>query len=859
MPITKHVFVGRKNELEQFRQALGRPGLVDRLLLRNPGRHAKSRVFLPHGISGIGKSELTRQCLAIADKAGWQTLLLDWDRIGYRPVEPLDVTDALADALQKVGGEGCIGPYLDDRKKMAGIQDKAQRYREGHPEEWQKLLAAVGTVQEKDPEPYSKAALAVLGVTLDVGPKVLARLADAMVARRIIKAEEADLLTRPAVALAWHLAQCIAGLARAGGLVMALDTCEVLSLALEEYLRDQIISPAVEQTNGLIVIVSGRYDQLHAREVETPDGQHRRVKGYADRLADPPPVDWNLSQFAEPEIADYLRECGLEPTPDLVGYVQQTALGVPFAVQLLVEALHALGPERLRQEFPPDPDSVNLPLMVRLVTQRFLHYCLENPTDQSRVRTMALLRERDDAALRAVWQLPDDVSPGSVLDELQSRYGFIQSDRSLHDVVHGFLRESLRTDEREAARRLGSLAAGHYLPLWATETAGFPTLADRVAESRWQRLTLNALNALCWSDEPAAIRFLAGRALEGLEFHWGFAKGLLKLAREFRDTQGWWLSRTGRQLDGLVRAVEGDAKEELAGLEALQPKASELGLDTAALCVLHVRRATSLTAQGRAPEALAACREAEKSLPADESLRRALAQHYADIGGALGYPKGLAVVSREGRAAYEWAIALAPDQSDYHCGLGGLLIAMADWPQAIAYCERAIELDHTNSTAYNYRGSAYYGLKEYGKALADYTQALELDPQDASAYYNRGGTYDDLKEYDKALADYTRAVELDPQDAAAYCNRGSTYADLKEYDKALADYTRAIELDPQYADAYYNTACVYALQEKAAEACECLEKAITLEDECRALARDDADFDKIRGDARFAALVADNG
>jgi tetratricopeptide (TPR) repeat protein len=821
MPITKHVFVGRKNELEQFRQALGQPGLVDRLLLRNPGRHVKSRVFLPHGIGGIGKSELTRQCLEIAKQAGWQTLLLDWDRIGYRPVEPLDVMDTLAAALQQVGGEGCIRPYLDDRKKMAGIQDKAQRYRESHPEEWQKLLAGVRAVQEKDPEPYSKVTLAILGGALDVGPKVLARLADAMVARRVIKAEEADLLTKPAVALARHLVQCIAGLANAGGLVMALDTCEVLSLALEEYVRDLIVSPAVEQTNGLLAIVSGRYNQLHAREVESPDGQRRRVKGYADRLTGPPPVAWNLSQFAEPEIADYLRACELEPTPDLVAYLQQTARGVPFAVQLLVEALHALGPERVRQEFPPDPGDVDLPRMVQLVTQRFLHYCLESPADRSRVRALALLRERDDAALRAVWQLPEAVSPGSVLDELQSRYGFIQSDRRLHDVVRGFLRASLRADEREAAQRLGGLAAGHYLPLWATETAGFPTLADSIAEDRWRRLTLDTLNALCWSDEPAAMRFLAGRALEALEFQWGFARGLLKLAREFRDTPGWWLSRTGRQFDDLVRAVEGNKKEELAGLEALQGEAAGLGLDAAALCVLPMRRAASLIAQGRAPEALAPCREAEKSLPADESLRRALARRYANVGWALGFPKGVAIVSQEGRAAYERAVALAPDQTGYHSNLGGLLSLIGDWPQGLTHCERAIELDQTNSAAYDNRGTVYCGLKEYEKALADFTQAIALDPQYA----------------------------------VAYSNRSNAYANLKEYDKALADCTQAIEFDPQDATAYYNMACVYALQEKTAEACEWLEKAIARDDECRALARDDADFDKIRGDARFAALM----
>ena len=42
------------------------------------------------------------------------------------------------------------------------------------------------------------------------------------------------------------------------------------------------------------------------------------------------------------------------------------------------------------------------------------------------------------------------------------------------------------------------------------------------------------------------------------------------------------------------------------------------------------------------------------------------------------------------------------------------------------------------------------------------------------------------------------------------------------------------------------------------EACEWLEKAIARDDECRQWARDDADFGKIRGDARFVALIGAN-
>src|SRR5262249_53458230 len=159
------------------------------------------------------------------------------------------------------------------------------------------------------------------------------------------------------------------------GLVIALDTCEILPPALEEYLRDQLICPAVDQTNGLICIITGRHNQNLRRVVDDPIGHPRELMGYADRLTNPPPVVWNLSQFSAPDIKDYAIASDLNPTPELINYLQQTARGVPFAIQLLVDAIKALGPEQVRNEFPPASNTVELAATLQVVVQRFLRYC----------------------------------------------------------------------------------------------------------------------------------------------------------------------------------------------------------------------------------------------------------------------------------------------------------------------------------------------------------------------------------------------------------------------------------------------------------------------------------------------------
>ncbi len=808
----KHIFVGRKTELEKFQQSLGQTGAVQRLLFK-PGHGVKPRVFLPYGIGGIGKSELSKRCLALARKAGWKTITIDWEKVEYRPVEPLQVMDAIAEKLQGEYTKSIVAPYISDRNRAGPTRDKVHRYRAEHPEEWQKLVEGVRSGGAMLPSTKAKVAAAAISTTLDVGPKVIAKaydlLVDKMVERKVLKPDEASLYKNTDTQLAHHVVKAILKAADDHAVVILLDTCEILSLSLEEFLRDSVVCPAVEQGGPLIFIVSGRFSQYREREVEDADGNRRRVKGYADRLTDPQPIVWDLSLFVDLEVAEYLGGWGLDPAPELVAFVQRLARGVPFAVQLIADALLKIGVERVRKEFPPkDPAEFSPQEMVTLVVRRFLRYCLDDPVDETRLRALAVLRRRDDDALRAVWQLTPAERPRQLLTDLEARYGFVQpGEGALHEVVREFLRDSLRVDDRETARIIGQLACTHYRPLWEHETNTLSTIAERLAEQRWRTLTLDTLNALCWSDETAAIHFLAGRALEALEFDPGFAKGLVKLAREFRGSAEWWSSRSSRHFDGIARIVEGKGREGMAGLDELLRDAAELGLDNSQRCILQMWRAGNLADQGKPGEALKVCREAEQIASADESLLHALARRYGEVGNDLGFKQGAAVVSPEGKLAYERAVALDTTQAAYHNGLGAMLAVSkrADQLQlSLPIFTRAIELNPSYATAYNNRGNTHKALKDYAAALADYGRAIELNPTYATAFYNRGNTHAELKDYAAALADYGRAIELNPTYATAFYNRGNTHAELKDYAAALADYGRAIELNPSYATAYNN-------------------------------------------------------
>ena len=65
-----------------------------------------------------------------------------------------------------------------------------------------------------------------------------------------------------------------------------------------------------------------------------------------------------------------------------------------------------------------------------------------------------------------------------------------------------------------------------------------------------------------------------------------------------------------------------------------------------------------------------------------------------------------------------------------------------------------------------------------------------------------------------------------------------------------------MKIKPDKHEAWYNKACYYALQGNVEQAIENLQRAMALNPEkYREMAETDSDFDKIREDERFQALI----
>lgn len=244
-------------------------------------------------------------------------------------------------------------------------------------------------------------------------------------------------------------------------------------------------------------------------------------------------------------------------------------------------------------------------------------------------------------------------------------------------------------------------------------------------------------------------------------------------------------------------------------------------------------------------------------------------------------------------AAFQHAINLDPTDAAPHIDLGNMYADLGRINDAFAEYQSAIKADPKSAMPYNNLGKMYADLGRIDEAIVAYQRAIELRPGLAYPYYNLGNVYRGLGRTDEAIAEYQRAIELDPKDATPHNGLGNVYRNLGRVDDALVEYQRAIELDPNDATARsslvaclrklgreaeaaqqekiareligkeseYNRACFEAICGNADEALALLKVALDKKQASRAWARRDPDFENIRTDPRFVALVgaADEG
>lgn len=132
-----------------------------------------------------------------------------------------------------------------------------------------------------------------------------------------------------------------------------------------------------------------------------------------------------------------------------------------------------------------------------------------------------------------------------------------------------------------------------------------------------------------------------------------------------------------------------------------------------------------------------------------------------------------------------------------------------NYQQAIAYFDKAIQLQPRYADAYNNRGLAYSRLGQHQEAIQNFNQVIQINPNDPKAYNNRGQEFGNTGQQNRAFEDYSKAIAIDPKYADAYANRGEVYRSRGEDDKAIPDFDQAVKNNPTHTKAYYGRAQSY--------------------------------------------------
>jgi tetratricopeptide (TPR) repeat protein len=246
----------------------------------------------------------------------------------------------------------------------------------------------------------------------------------------------------------------------------------------------------------------------------------------------------------------------------------------------------------------------------------------------------------------------------------------------------------------------------------------------------------------------------------------------------------------------------------------------------------------------------------EKAL---ESCQKALDLAPKSVDALLNRGKTLNNLERyeEALESFQKALYLAPESVDAWVNQGFSLYNLERYEEALESYQKALDLDPKYVKIWVNRGAALFHLERYEEVLTTCERAFKIDSKNHQALNTQALALSLLKNFEKAITAIDEAINLEPKEVLHRANRGIILARAGRYTEALADCEQAIKQDPKHESGYYGKACCYALQGEIGQAIDNLQKAIDIAPRrSRREAKHNPDFDSIRDDERFRALMS---
>ncbi len=145
------------------------------------------------------------------------------------------------------------------------------------------------------------------------------------------------------------------------------------------------------------------------------------------------------------------------------------------------------------------------------------------------------------------------------------------------------------------------------------------------------------------------------------------------------------------------------------------------------------------------------------------------------------------------------------------------------------------------------------GMAEHALAVLSRCGDQEMLPD--HALYLKGQSLRELGRFGEALEPLWQAAQGNPDNISIWLALGWCYKRTGKLDRAIESLEEALSVEPNDALVHYNLACYWSLARNKRQALSYLARAFDLQEEYRTLVADESDFDPIREDPAFQALM----
>lgn len=786
-------FIGRESEQLQFKQILkAAKGIADT-------NDLFTNAILIYGVGGMGKSSLCRKFLEIAktEFPEMTKAYIDWgSKTGYT-YTPSELLDTIYNEL-KVHYNKELELYLKAKKDIKSIRDEIDKILEkekGMIDMAQPIATTIATTATSNP---------IVGAAVSGGFNLLGKILGNAEESRLkskwgIKDERLLFYKNPETCLANCLIEGIDKITEKGKhkILLMLDTCEIIKHS-EQWLMNHFLVPILNKNKNVLLVYSSRDNTYNQRNI-TINEQTILVKGFADKLTASSPLGIDMKLFSEVDIRKYLdQRLNKELNEKAVQFIQKLSRGVPFAVDLLANAIETIGFDSFLKNFEDEKFRLSIEIstsneqVIKNVAERFLFYCLQSENgkaDLPKIYSIAILREKNPEILKELWHVSD---PSVTLQSLQGKYSFFTGEAKLHDAVQEFIEEYILSNETlkdGIIKEIGTKALPIYQSIYEKECDKELHLGHRFEEPRWRKATYNLLNCLSWSDPDLASDFFIKRGIELLLFKPDFATELKKPINKLLENE-LLSNRIRKQVITFSEALSSfrwySFSEKLFAF--CQVAYNEWHLDPIHKSILQIIIGRMQYHQKDFENALNSLLIKCNENSIEKALKEKLAETLDDIGRKYCIDKNdFFIFSDKALKIFEKVFILNENtKSSYRLNRLAEMLRLSDRTvEAIKYFKKAIELSPKDGYYYDMIGSAYEDLALYSEAISSYNKAIELDTKGEKSYWRLAFMHLELNEFDKAIEVCEKVLTINSENAWTYMILSMAYIGKENKDKAI--------------------------------------------------------------------------